>query len=518
VTGQPAEANTAGFARSRDRFATILVWLEGDEAAGFDHAELECRLEVDGRELLRQLFQDHLDLRAHREARLDAVVDAEGVDRGTAEAGHERTLATVFGQVVVRRLAYRRRGRANLHPADAALNLPEEKHSHGLRRLAALEAARGSFDGAVETIGRVTGQQLGKRQAEDLAGRAAADFDDFYAARLRPAGDPGDALVLSCDGKGIVMRPDALRPATAKAAAQDTTKLATRLSKGEKRNRKRMAEVASVYDLTPIPRTPADILPATADQARDATPAPVAKGKWLMASVVADTASVLGRVFDEAERRDPTHRRGWVALVDGNNHQIQRIHTEAKAREINVRIVVDFVHVLEYLWKAAWSFFDEADPDAEAWVADKARAVLAGQATRVAAAIRRKATCHGLDAARRANADAAAKYLVNKAPYLDYATALKQGWPIATGVIEAPAAISLRIAWTSLAPAGASKAPKPSSDCVPCTATATSTTTGTTTSPKNDSEFTNSATPMVSSPRRHRPLQKSRTRVKPPTC
>ena len=27
-------------------------------------------------------------------------------------------------------------------------------------------------------------------------------------------------------------------------------------------------------------------------------------------------------------------------------------------------------------------------------------------------------------------------YLTNKAPYLDYATALERGWPIATGVIE----------------------------------------------------------------------------------
>lgn len=37
------------------------------------------------------------------------------------------------------------------------------------------------------------------------------------------------------------MRPNALRPATAKAAATTNPKLATRLSKGEKRNRKRMA-------------------------------------------------------------------------------------------------------------------------------------------------------------------------------------------------------------------------------------------------------------------------------------
>ncbi len=381
------------------------------------------------------------------------VVDVHGTPHRAVEAGHQRRLATVFGEVGVARLAYRRRGHPNLHPADAVLNLPAERHSHGLRRLAALEAARGSFDGTVEAIGRCTGQPLGKRQAEQLAARAAVDFDDFYAGRAPPTAGPDDVLVLSCDGKGIVMRPDALRAATAKAAAEGATKLSTRLSKGEKRNRKRMATVASVYDLTPVRRTPADILPAAGDDADQATPAPTAQGKWLMASVIADAATLVEAMFDEAERRDPDHQRSWVALVDGNNHQIQRINAEARERGIDVTIVIDFVHVLEYLWRAAWSFFDEADP-AETWVREKASAVLAGHATRVAAAIRRKATYHRQDPTQRAPAHA-----------------------------------------------GASKAQKPSSDCEPYTATATSTPTGATTSPKRSNETTNSATPTTSSPK-----------------
>ena len=89
--------------------------------------------------------------------------------------------------------------------------------------------------------------RLGKRQLEQLAARAATDFDAFYTDSTPSQATPveGDLLVLSADGKGIVMRPDALRPATAKAAGRATAKLATRLSKGEKRNRKRMAEVGA---------------------------------------------------------------------------------------------------------------------------------------------------------------------------------------------------------------------------------------------------------------------------------
>ena len=421
----------ASFAASYTRFDGLVAWLTDEHAAGLTHGELEERLHTEGLGLLRQLLQDSLDLRAVREQRLGEVVDADEHRRGVAEAGHARGLATRFGPVTVTRIAYRARGLSNLHPADAVLNLPVEKHSHGLRRLTAIEAARGSFEAAVSAVRRVTGVRLGRRQAEQLAARAACDVDAFYAAHA-PDPAPEAVLVLSFDGKGVVMRPDGLRDATAKAATSQ--KLSTRLSKGEKRNRKRMAEVAAVYDLAPARRTIADILPW--DQTRQPNPAPAASGKWLTASVSHDAATVIAAGFAEAGRRDPDHQRTWVALVDGNTHQIDRIHAESRARGVRVAVVIDFIHVLEYVWRAAWCFHTEGDPEAEQWVRTQARQILSGRAGIVAAAIRRKATYHGLDPGARRTADVAADYLLAKKPYLDYPTALNSGWPIATGVIE----------------------------------------------------------------------------------
>jgi hypothetical protein len=426
----------AGFgAESRECFEQLLAWLEDGQATGMTHAELEDELACRGRELLRRMLQDHLSLRAASEPRLAAVADGAGVVHAAVEAGHCRVLASVFGQVQVQRLAYRRHGHENLHPADAALNLPAERHSHGLRRLAAIESTRGSFEQTAAAITRSTGQQVGKRQVEALTARAAVDAADFYATIERTEAAEDDVLVISADGKGIVMRPDSLRPATAKAAAAASTKLATRLSKGEKRNRKRLAEVGAVYDLQPVPREATDVLAGKRGEPSP-PPAPKAKSKWVTASVVDDAAEVVASVFAEAERRDPAHRRTWVALVDGNNHQIQRIQTEAQNRGVAVTIVVDLIHVLEYLWGAAWCFFTEADPDAEAWVRQRALAILQGHALQVAAGIRRRATASKLAQSKRAKADGCAKYLINKASYLDYPTALAPGWPIATGIIE----------------------------------------------------------------------------------
>jgi len=431
-------AESAGgdaFAASRQGFESLIGFLDGADAAGLSHAELEEHLDVRGRDLLRCLLDDHLALRAVREPRLEQVTGDEGMVRRRVEKGHERALETVFGTVSVGRLAYRAPGVPNLHPADAALNLPAERHSHGLRKLCALESPRGSFDGAIDAIERQTGVRLGKRQVEELASLAAMDFEEFYEARRPARSKPGDLLVLSADGKGIVMRPDALRTrAPARPRAGPAPK--PRLSGEEQQNRKRMAEIGAVYDAKPAPRTPADILTSAAPEGYQPAPGPVARNKWLTASIVNAPAKVIKRVFDEAERRDPKHRRTWVALVDGANHQIERIKFEGRKRKVKVTIVIDLVHVLTYLWNAAGCLHPTDDQAAARWVHRQATRVLQGQARKVAGAIRRQATNARLDPSRRKLADEAATYLTNKAPYLDYPTALKQGWPIATGIVE----------------------------------------------------------------------------------
>ncbi|HEX9517243.1 MAG TPA: ISKra4 family transposase, partial [Streptosporangiaceae bacterium] len=163
---------------------------------------------------------------------------------------------------------------------------------------------------------------------------------------------------------------------------------------------------------------------------------PAADGKWLTASITDDIPAVIAAGFAEAERRDPGRDRTWVALVDGNRQQIEAIAAEATSRTLTIRIIIDFVHVMEYLWKAAWSFFEHGDPAAEEWVAAQATKILEAKAGQVAAGIRRRASTFGYSPAERAGADECARYLTAKQPYPGYATALTRGWPIATGVIE----------------------------------------------------------------------------------
>jgi hypothetical protein len=81
-------------------------------------------------------------------------------------------------------------------------------------------------------------------------------------------------------------------------------------------------------------------------------------------------------------------------------------------------------------WKAAWCC------SAEPWVAGHALKLLAGEADAVIAALQAQAAAARQASRQHSGLDACIGYLTAKRDLLGYDTALAQGWPIATGVIE----------------------------------------------------------------------------------
>ncbi|WP_344443667.1 ISKra4 family transposase, partial [Streptomyces kunmingensis] len=437
--------STDPFVRSVSAFESLLHTLQGELASLWSHAQLEEHLEQAGRSLLRQLLQDHLDLRARREQETvragthPRVRGPDGRLRPWREAGHARWLACLFGLVRVERMAHRGPGMTNVHPTDQVLSLPAGRHSMGLRRLAVSEAVRGSFDQAQAAIDRRCGRVVGKRCLEQLVAAAARDIDAFYRHAVPVPSSRDVLLVIEVDGKGVVMRPEALRPATRKAhlaAAQGGHR--SRLAPGEKPNRKRMATVACVFDAAPAPRRPHDVIhpPGGRSTRRQVRRGPTATRKWCTASLVHPPEKVIADAFAQAEARDPGHHRCWIILVDGARHQLDLIQDEAERRGCTINVLLDFVHVTEYVWDAAHAFHRPGTAEADAWVAGHLTTILAGQADRAAEEMTLQAAQGGLSASRREAVDACRRYLTGHLDQLRYDVALAAGWPIATGAIE----------------------------------------------------------------------------------
>jgi hypothetical protein len=424
------------YADALTQFEHLLGRLTHEETRRVTHGELEAIVQEEGSELLRRLIQGHFDQRSAEEPIRERVVGEDGIPRSHRREGCGRRLETRFGEVIVTRRGYGGRGLRSIFPLDTELNLPPDKYSHGLRQVLIEEVIRGSFDEAVAHLERSGGGRMAKRQAEEVAVQLSQDFDAFYTQPLAPpqaAWDEKKILVISADGKGIVMHPGGLREATRKAAEQYSHKQHTRLSPGEKKNRKRMATVVSVYEVDPYPRTAEQILePEQRPEGR--RPRPSNKRTW--ARVEADMGAVIEQGFEEAVRRDPHQRMRWVVLSDGGEDLLRQVYAAAKRYKVDITVVQDFVHVLEYLWKAAYALHPEAAEQREGWVMDRAKAVLEGRAQDVAVGLRRAATRKQLGQSERTAVDKAADYIDHNQQRLQYDQALDQGLPIATGVIE----------------------------------------------------------------------------------
>jgi hypothetical protein len=435
------------FAPVREKMGQVIAWARSPGAAGLDHHVLEETALREGMELTRLLTQAHLDLRALREQRRDDVTDCDGDVRGTAEPGRARGRVMVFGEVTTSRIAYRKRGKPDLYPQDGELGWGPRRYSAGVERRVAEAIALAPAGRAAAQVSRQGAATVGKRQAEEISVAFAADFDGFYASR-RPGPCPDShAVLLTCDGSAFTVLPSALREATARAARD-------RAGKQDgwpddpadlRKAKKRMAELAAVADIPPAPRTAEDVLtalfgpaPGTGSPAGPA-PGPEAQGKTVFASVTRPAAAVIADTAAEAHRRDPGRNRPWIAVIDGNNHQIATIEKLAGQYGVKITILIDIIHVVQYLWKAAASLFGARDPAAPGWVRGQAARILHGRSRDALIAIRRRGTLHGYSPAGRGGADECASYLVNKRNYLDYPAFLQAGWPVASGLIEGAA-------------------------------------------------------------------------------
>jgi len=297
------------YEQSRQEFEHMVGFLSSTEASSMTHSELEREIEKRGRELMRKLLQEHID-ECGPGICDQGVTGADGVER-TRVRLQKRKIESIFGTVEEHRAGFTKPGVDGLPPLDAELNLPKKRYSLELRRRVATEAAKSSFDDTLEMIRDTTGGHVAKRQLEELTIRAAQDFDAFYELRYAqacPNQDRGPVLVISAGGKGVVMCPCDLREPTRKAAEARTRKMGARLSKGGKKNVKRMATVAAVYTIMPFVRQPEDLIAEGPFEPKGpARPRPERKRVW--ASLEKDPEQVIAEAFAEARYRDPCGKK-----------------------------------------------------------------------------------------------------------------------------------------------------------------------------------------------------------------
>jgi hypothetical protein len=190
---------------------------------------------------------------------------------------------------------------------------------------------------------------------EASVAEAAGEVAAFYGLPADPPTPAPDAtiLVVQADGKGVPM----VQPSPAAPSV--------RLSKGQKRGKKKAAVVTGLYSIAPYRRTPQAIVAALLHDPDgpevSARPAPIEKE--LHATLEGKTLA-LHHLVERVARREGPQIQHRVALSDGAEALQQQLVTHLPQHTL----VLDIIHATAYLWDTANALLGETHPHRTLWV------------------------------------------------------------------------------------------------------------------------------------------------------
>jgi hypothetical protein len=374
----------------------------------------------------RQCLGQFLALQGNGDRGETLLVDGQEYRR--LEALHPRRYVSISGAFRLERAVYGSREGQKIEfvPLDNRLQLPEGSFSYVLQDWDQSLCVEQAFGQAASTVERILGLKQSVDSLEHMNQEVAADVTAFLLNRPEPD-TAGEVLVLSADGKGIVMR-----------RREDDPAPKAHRTKGGKASRKRMATVGTVYGVDRYPRTPEEVVAALFRDAPAAAPQrPLPQQKVAWASLPRDdrpgsgTDAVFAWMVGELLLRESD--RPLVFLSDG-----QEALWEARRYWLPERAVdiLDVLHVTPRIWQAAHVFCDEGSPDAEAFVRARLLRILQGKAAGVIRGLREMATKHGLRGAAAKTIRGVCAYLRANAERTRYDEYLAAGYPIASGAVE----------------------------------------------------------------------------------
>jgi hypothetical protein len=316
---------------------------------------------------------------------------------------------------------------------DNRLQLPESVFSYLLQDWDQSLCAEQAFGQVSKTIARLLGLKQSVDSLEHMNEQMAQQVQSYRENRtMLPPAEEGELLVLSADGKGIVMRR------TAESAAP-----AAHRTKGEKASQKRMATVGTAYSVDRYVRTPEEVVAALFRDGPKPTEArPQPQGKHVWASLERQEGEqpcssmdvVYPWLLNEVVERNPGLTKEMVYLHDG-----QEALWEACERHLprkNATEILDLLHVTPRLWQAAHVFHAEKSQAAEDFVRERLLRVLGGEAEGVIRGLRQMGTKRGLKGNVKKTLTTVCNYLAKNVKRMQYDAYLRKGYPIASGVVE----------------------------------------------------------------------------------
>ena len=398
----------------------VIEWVSGESSQSKTAHEIEGQLWWKMLALGQLLMQLFFTTQEQEEVKQKVYESEGGVYPYIGQ--RERKYVSIFGEVRVNRAGYWRKGKGIQFPLDDRLSLPNRSFSDMVQARVSELSVMVTYEEAVTIFSKWMGWDLHKRCAEQINADHADEVAVYYETRSTPETPASDTiLVVSADGKGIPM------------TRQDSPPPEARRGRGEKKTAKKEATVTALYTIAPYQRT-ADaiiraLIPGYAVEPSSLSSRPKPSNKQVFGTLSGQQAA-FEQLTQQVMRRDAEQITHYVALTDGNRGLKNRVQQDLP----DFTLIVDVIHVTEYLWEAANTLLGETHPMREVWMCDALRCLLEDDLDHLLNHLNHQLA--GLSKRKQSILTKVINYLRNNQDYMHYQTYLLQGYPIGTGVIE----------------------------------------------------------------------------------
>ena len=348
--------------------------------------------------------------------------------KGTAQRGRtsEKSYYSIFGKLKVKRYLYHL-GEERFSPLDIVLNLPIRCYSYFLSEwVNRLNINRSSGD-TVTFLKKFLGLKLSVSAVETISLESAPPYEAYYEfkkALPRPEAT-GELTVVGFDGKGVPM------------IKKEAAKIQAKRGKGEKRQKKKEALVGVKYTMHMTPRRPEEVaenLVFPEKKSTEVKPEEKAQDIRYIASIEKPKREVMKEIYKEIKDEDFT-THPLICLLDGAKSLLSAL--KDGFRHIpNKVIILDIIHVLEYIWLIAHLKYGEGNDVASQYVYEKLLLILKGNVSDYIEELRDESRTGSWKASQEETFSKVITYFENHRPYMKYDEYLAKGYPIATGVVE----------------------------------------------------------------------------------
>lgn len=354
-----------------------------------------------------------------------------------------RNYLSLFGLLKIERPSHWSKETGEVHKLDEYLKIPIGSFwSYNIEKLVGENSTETNFRESIRTINELLGLGLSGKSSERNTNRLGNYVEEFYDLNTYQSEEEGLHFVSSYDGKGVPK---------IKPGKEIRNNPKDRLARGEKKGVKQMATVSIVSSFMPQQRTSDSIILGLMGEEKKEEEIKEEKMSGEKRTdnrmyknihrrgFLANQERAIEYGIQELKARMRNPKSRFVVPIDAGIGLEEKVLHYVKRYKLQSKfdgIIIDIVHVSEYVWDAANAIFSEKSNLRRGWVKGVLKDMLEGQIKEVIEELKANRDKTNLTEAKVKQINKVITYFTNHQHKMDYQGFLKKGYPISSAIVE----------------------------------------------------------------------------------